>query len=40
MGWEDIIAIMDANEKDALARKRGAMLDGCCRGSGWNLKVA
>jgi len=27
MGWEDIIAIMDANENDALARKRIAMLD-------------
>jgi IS1 family transposase len=27
MGWEDIIAIMDAEEKDALVRKRGAMLD-------------
>ena len=27
MGWEDIIAIMDAEEKDALARKRAAMLD-------------
>jgi hypothetical protein len=26
MGWEDIIAIMDANEKDALAWKRVAML--------------
>jgi predicted protein tyrosine phosphatase len=27
MGWEDIISIMDANEKDALAQKRAAMLD-------------
>jgi IS1 family transposase len=27
MGWEDIIAIMDANEKEALARKRVAMLE-------------
>lgn len=27
MGWEDIIAIMDAEDKDALARKRAAMLD-------------
>jgi len=27
MGWEDIIAIMDAKEKDALAQKRAAMLD-------------
>jgi IS1 family transposase len=27
MGWEDIIAIMDTNEKDALARKRVAMLE-------------
>jgi IS1 family transposase len=27
VGWEDIIAIMDAEEKDALARKRAAMLD-------------
>jgi len=27
MGWEDIIAIMDADEKDTLARKRAAMLD-------------
>jgi IS1 family transposase len=27
MGWEDIIAIMDAKEKDALARKRVAMLE-------------
>jgi len=27
MGWEDIIAIMDAKEKDALAKKRTAMLD-------------
>jgi hypothetical protein len=26
MGWEDIIAIMDAQEKDALAQKRAAML--------------
>jgi hypothetical protein len=27
MGWEDIIAIMDADEKATLARKRVAMLD-------------
>jgi predicted protein tyrosine phosphatase len=27
MGWEDIIAIMDAEEKDALAQKRAAMLN-------------
>jgi predicted protein tyrosine phosphatase len=27
MGWEDIIAIMDTKEKNALAKKRGAMLD-------------
>jgi len=27
MGWEDIIGIMDANEKEALARKRTAMLE-------------
>jgi hypothetical protein len=27
MGWEDIIAIMDAAEKNGLARKRAAMLD-------------
>jgi IS1 family transposase len=27
MDWKDIIAIMDAKEKDALARKRAAMLD-------------
>jgi IS1 family transposase len=27
MGWEDIIAIMDAEGKDALAQKRAAMLD-------------
>lgn len=27
MDWEDIIAIIDANEKDALAQKRAAMLD-------------
>ena len=27
MGWEDIIAIMDAEEKVGLARKRAAMLD-------------
>jgi IS1 family transposase len=27
MGWEDVIVIMDANEKDALARKRVAMLE-------------
>jgi IS1 family transposase len=27
MGWEDIIAIMDTEEKDALARKRAAMLN-------------
>jgi hypothetical protein len=27
MGWEDIIAITDAEEKNALARKRAAMLD-------------
>jgi IS1 family transposase len=27
MGWEDIIAIMDAKEKDALSQKRAAMLD-------------
>ncbi|MFZ0497047.1 MAG: IS1 family transposase [Methylocella sp.] len=27
MGWEDIIAIMDAEEKNGLARKRAAMLD-------------
>jgi hypothetical protein len=27
MGWEDIIAIIDAEEKDALAQKRAAMLD-------------
>src|SRR6202023_3179347 len=27
MGWEDIIAIMDAKEKDALAQKRAAMVD-------------
>ena len=27
MGWEDIIAIMDAVEKDTLVRKRAAMLD-------------
>jgi IS1 family transposase len=27
MGWEDIIAIMDAEQKDTLARKRVAMLD-------------
>ena len=27
MGWEDIIAIMDADEIDALARKRAAMRD-------------
>jgi IS1 family transposase len=27
MGWEDIISIMDAKEKDALAQKRAAMLD-------------
>jgi IS1 family transposase len=27
MGWENIIAIMDAKEKDALARKRAVMLD-------------
>jgi len=27
MGWEDIITIMDADEKDTLARKRAAMLD-------------
>jgi len=26
-GWEDIVAIMDAEEKDTLARKRAAMLD-------------
>src|SRR3984893_15425416 len=26
MGWEDIIAIIDAQEKDALAQKRAAML--------------
>jgi IS1 family transposase len=28
MGWEDIIAIMDAQEKDALAQKRAAMFEG------------
>ena len=27
MGWEDIIAIMNAKEKDALVQKRTAMLD-------------
>jgi 3-methyladenine DNA glycosylase/8-oxoguanine DNA glycosylase len=27
MGWEDIIAIMDAEENASLARKRAAMLD-------------
>lgn len=27
MGWEEIIAAMDADEKDALARKRAAMLN-------------
>jgi IS1 family transposase len=27
MGWEDIIAIMDAKEKDMLARKRTALLE-------------
>jgi IS1 family transposase len=27
IGWEDIIAIMDAEENDALSRKRAAMLD-------------
>jgi hypothetical protein len=27
MGWEDIIAIMDAEEKAGLAQKRAAMLD-------------
>jgi hypothetical protein len=27
MDWEDIIAIMDAEEKTGLARKRAAMLD-------------
>jgi IS1 family transposase len=27
MGWEDIIAIMDSEEKNGLARKRAAMLD-------------
>jgi predicted protein tyrosine phosphatase len=26
MDWEDIIAIMDAQEKDALAQKRAALL--------------
>ncbi|HEY8031517.1 MAG TPA: hypothetical protein VIF02_03805, partial [Methylocella sp.] len=27
MNWEDIIAIMDAKEKETVARKRAAMLD-------------
>ena len=27
MGWEDIIAVIDIKEKDALAQKRAAMLD-------------
>lgn len=27
MGWEDIIAIMDADEKDSLARKRAALFE-------------
>jgi hypothetical protein len=27
IGWEDIVAIMDAKENDALAQKRAALLD-------------